>query len=246
MSDRTLRLGVIDPEVLGTYGDTGNALVLAHRARARGYDAEIIHIHLDQAIPADLDLYIMGGGEDTAQALAADHLRRSPAFLSALRGGRPLLAICASLQILGVSYTDATGRTVAGAELLDIVTTPQGHRSIGELVSDPLVDGLTEPLTGFENHGGATRLGPDARPLGAVRAGAGNGVDTDGHAVDGAVQEGIIATYMHGPALARNPQLADLLLARAAGVDVASLTPLSIPLVDALRHERLEAARVGR
>ena len=32
MSASTLRIGVLMPEVLGTYGDSGNALILAERA----------------------------------------------------------------------------------------------------------------------------------------------------------------------------------------------------------------------
>jgi CobQ-like glutamine amidotransferase family enzyme len=44
---------------------------------------------------------------------------------------------------------------------------------------------------------------------------------------------------MHGPALARNPELADLLLARVLGVD--ELPPLHLPEVDQLRRERLRA-----
>jgi CobQ-like glutamine amidotransferase family enzyme len=53
---------------------------------------------------------------------------------------------------------------------------------------------------------------------------------------------------MHGPVLARNPQLADLLLARATGQSVAELPPLdgdfAIQLdaeVEQLRAERLKA-----
>lgn len=47
----------------------------------------------------------------------------------------------------------------------------------------------------------------------------------------------MIATYMHGPCLARNPQLADLLL----GSVVGELPPLPMPEVDLLRRERLAA-----
>ena len=56
---------------------------------------------------------------------------------------------------------------------------------------------------------------------------------------EGAVQGSVIATYMHGPALARNPQLADLLLAKAMGKTLAELEPLDIPAVTQLRAERL-------
>jgi CobQ-like glutamine amidotransferase family enzyme len=69
-----------------------------------------------------------------------------------------------------------------------------------------------------------------------VVRGAGNRL---GDGVDGAVQGSVVATYLHGPCLARNPQLADLLLARVTG----PLSPLELPEVDQLRHERLAAPR---
>ncbi len=45
--------------------------------------------------------------------------------------------------------------------------------------------------------------------------GVGNGV---GDGLEGVTQGSVIGTYMHGPVLARNPELADLLLKRALGV----------------------------
>ncbi|MDC4232261.1 glutamine amidotransferase [Actinomyces sp. B33] len=244
MNDSTLAIGVLLPEVLGTYGDTGNALVLAERARRRGIDATIVRVGLSDPIPHGLDLYTLGGGEDAAQAVAADKLGSDPGLVRALDADRPLLAICASLQILGHWYRDASGERVSGLGALDITTSPRGARIIGELVIDPLIDGLDDPLTGFENHGGATTLGPGARPLGRVLSGVGNGAPEgpgDGAVpVDGVVQGPIIATYMHGPVLARNPHLADLLLSRAVGADLA---PLDVPGVAALRAERLAAAQ---
>lgn len=59
-------------------------------------------------------------------------------------------------------------------------------------------------------------------------------------ASEGAVQGSVIATYMHGPVLARNPQLADLLLAHALGIALADLEPLEIAVIDRLRLERLK------
>ncbi|WP_022867412.1 type 1 glutamine amidotransferase [Schaalia vaccimaxillae] len=243
MSESTLSIGVLMPEVLGTYGDTGNAIVLKERACRRGIQAEIVQVGLNDAIPEGLDLYSLGGGEDTAQAVAAQKLRADSGLVKAVEAGRPLLAICASLQVLGHWYRDATGQRVEGLGILDITTDPQGQRAIGELATEPLIKGLTQPLTGFENHGGGTLLGPEAQPLGRVIAGVGNGTPKGAtpvaQAIDGAVQGSIIATYMHGPVLARNPELADLLLARATGMELA---PLNVPGVAELREERLGAA----
>ena len=243
MSLSTLRIGVLMPEVLGTYGDSGNALILAERARRRGIDAEVVHVGLTEEIPDSLDIYTLGGGEDTAQALAADKFRRTSGLARALDAGRPLLAICASLQVLGHWYEDARGARVPGMGVLDITTEPQGHRAIGELVCEPVLEGLT----GFENHGGGTVLGPDAAPLGRVLSGVGNGTPrgatTPEVRYDGAVQGSIIATYMHGPALARNPELADLLLQRTTG---SALAPLEVPGVAQLRAERLRIVHEAR
>lgn len=251
MSASQLGIGLILPEVLGTYGDSGNAEVLAARARWHGIDAHVTTVHLNDSIPQDLDIYLIGGGEDTAQALASEHLRSHRGLHRAVDSGGVVLAICAGMQVLGSWYTDASGKRVGGADLLDLTTVPQGHRSIGELVTEPAVEGLTGLLTGFENHGGATVLGAAARPLGQVLRGHGNAGVPGGQPsrVDGCVQGSVFATYMHGPVLARNPQFADLLLGCATGLDFLSAEDapcLSLSrtdqLVETLRSERLSAA----
>ncbi len=90
-------------------------------------------------------------------------------------------------------------------------------------------------LTGFENHQGVTHIGPGARPLARVALGVGNGDGTEG-----AYAGNVLGTYLHGPALARNPGLADLLLSWVAG----PLPPLEAAAEDwarRLRAERLAA-----
>lgn len=242
-----LTIGLVLPDVLGTYGDDGNALVLRERARLRGFDAHIERFLLHDDIPATCDIYTLGGGEDAAQLIAAARLSASPGLQAAAADGRPVFAVCAGLQVLGHTFR-AHGEEVEGVGLLDITTSPLDTRATGELLSEPTRAGitaeLTETLTGFENHMGATVLGPEAEALGVVTRGVGNGVgvagSTDEELVDGVVQGSVIATYMHGPVLARNPELADLLLARALGVDPAELTPLELDAVDKLRAERLK------
>lgn len=245
-TESTVRIGLVLPDVMGTYGDDGNSLVLRQRLRWRGYDAEIVRITLEDEVPDSCDLYTVGGGEDAAQKLASRHLSASPGLQRAVERGAPVLAICAGMQVFGEWFVVSDGSRAPGLGLLDVTTTPQASRSIGELVVTPQVAGLTQPLTGFENHMGATVLGPDATPLGRVTSGVGNGVPAGqqvpaGGLVEGVVQGSIIATYMHGPALARNPELADLLLCRALGVD--SLPPVEVPAVAQLRRERIAAAR---
>ncbi|MBV9513387.1 MAG: type 1 glutamine amidotransferase [Mycobacteriaceae bacterium] len=229
-----MRIGLVLPDVMGTYGDGGNAVVLRQRLLLRGIAASIVPVTLSDPVPSSLDLYTLGGAEDYAQRLATRHLLRYPGLQDAASRGAPVLAICAAIQVLGHWYETSAGERVSGVGLLDLVTAPQRVRTIGELVSRPLVDGLSEILTGFENHRGGTVLGSSARPLGAVTKGAGNRA---GDGFDGAVQGSVVATYMHGPCLARNPALADLLLTRVVG----PMPPLELDEVALLRRERLRA-----
>ncbi|QKT05995.1 glutamine amidotransferase [Gordonia sp. X0973] len=238
MSESVLRIGLVLPDVMGTYGDGGNALILRQRARMCGIEAEIVEITLDDDVPDSLDVYTLGGAEDFAQRLATRHLTEHPGMQRAAQAGRPVLAICAAIQVLGHWYETAAGEKVDGIGMFDLTTSPGPARAIGELVTDPLVAGLSQPLSGFENHRGITVLGSDAQPLAKVRHGVGNGTPEK---VEGIVQGSVIGTYMHGPLLARNPELADHLLKRALGVE--ELAPLNLPEVDQLRKERLAAAR---
>jgi CobQ-like glutamine amidotransferase family enzyme len=233
-SSSTVRIGLVLPDVMGTYGDGGNAVVLRHRLLLRDIAAEIVEITLADPVPESLDLYTLGGAEDYAQRLATRHLIKHPGLQRAAERGAPVLAICAAVQVLGHWYETSAGERVDGVGLLDLTTSPQSARTIGELVTAPLLTGLTAPLTGFENHRGGTVLGSAASPLGTVKKGAGNRL---GDGVDGAVQGSVFATYMHGPCLARNPEFADLLLGRVVG----KLVPLDLPEVDLLRRERLRA-----
>jgi CobQ-like glutamine amidotransferase family enzyme len=236
VSESAVRIGLLLPDVMGTYGDSGNAIVLRQRLRLRGIDAEVVEVTLNDPVPAELDLYTLGGAEDYAQRLATRHLLRYPGLQQAAARGAPVLAICAAIQVLGHWYETSSGERVDGVALLDVTTSPQDKRTIGEVVSQPLLAGLSQRLTGFENHRGGTVLGTDARPLAKVVSGAGNRA---GDGVDGAVQGSVVATYLHGPCLARNPELADHLLTQVVG----ELAPLEIDEVEQLRRERLAAAR---
>lgn len=210
MSDSRLRIIVIHPELLGTYGDGGNALVLAHRAKARGIQSEILQISHEEIIPDSGDIYLIGGGEDRAQTTSAEALIKNRASLSrALNNGARIFAVCAGFQLLGEEFPGSDGM-VKGVELLPITSRPAApheKRIVGEIAVQSDLLGVL--LTGFENHRGRTIL-RGVPPLGFTKLGVGNG--DEGVAVDGAIYEGIVATYMHGPALARNPELADYLL----------------------------------
>lgn len=231
MSSRTsdLTLVVVYPELLDLYADRGNALALRHRAALHGLGADILDVHPDDAIPSGGDFYLLGGAEDVAMTAAVELLRSQPGLARAVARGAPVLGVCGGFQLLGASFVGPDGTILAGLGHLDIASRrlPKS-RAVGEvLVSSSYVG----ELQGFENHRGDARLGADATPLGTIVQGIGNG---DGR-TEGAVQGALIGTYLHGPILARNPALTDLILSRATGRE---LSPVDDPLVEELRTER--------
>jgi CobQ-like glutamine amidotransferase family enzyme len=229
-----VRVALLFPTVLGTYGDGGNATVLVQRLRWRGIAADTVSVGIDEEVPAEVDLYVLGGGEDSAQTLAVSRLRNG-VLARAAEVGKPIFAVCAGFQILGETFLDGRGDVHAGLGLIDCRTDRlPGSRAVGELLGE-FADTSVGTVTGYENHGGRTVLGPDARPFATVRTGVGNG----DAAVDGAIQGSIVATYLHGPALARNPALADHLLTSVCG----ALSPLDDSEETALRAERLGSLR---
>ena len=237
MPPEPVSIALLYPELLGTYGDGGNALVLAQRLRWRGIPAEIVDVTAGESVPVSCQLYLMGGGEDGPQALAVRDLRASRALQRSVESGATVLAICAGYQILGRQFVGPGGRPHAGLGLLDCSTDRgRGPRRVGELVVEPRPDLGVPTLTGYENHAGITSLGPDARPLGHVLVGHGN---DGGDGTEGVVSGHVVGTYLHGPVLARNPALADVLLSWVVG----PLEPLDDPEVDALREERIGTAR---
>ena len=215
---RSIDIVVVHPELMGTYGDGGNAEVLAHRARLAGAEASILLVAHTDPLPDDADVYCIGGGEDVAQIACVSALRGRDAqtLAAAMARGAQVLAICAGLQILGDVFPGSQGEPVEGLSLIPVTTHRGAERLIGEIAMTSAITGTT--LTGFENHRGVTELRAGASPLGVMTLGNGNGIA----GVDGIVTDHVIGTYMHGPALARNPELADIILSRV-GVDTAGI-----------------------
>jgi hypothetical protein len=225
-------------DLLGTYGDQGNAEVLMHRARARNLDVELIDVAPGQQVAVSGDIYLIGGGEDGPQAAALEMLRADGGLNRAVDSGAAVLAVCAGFQLIGSSLPSADGHTIDGLGLVDAHTIyTDDPRCVGELFVTPADDESAPLLTGFENHQGRTRLGAGTQPLGWVVSGYGNGMAMDGSDAripEGVVNGRVIGTYMHGPVLARNPQLADQILSSVAG----TLTPFIDELANDFAAER--------
>jgi CobQ-like glutamine amidotransferase family enzyme len=214
---------VLYPDLLGTYGDGGNGLAVLERARRRGIEATLTHVGLNDEVP-DADLYLMGGGEDGPQRLAADLLRKS-SFVARVHDGAHVVAVCAGLQILGMTFCVEGDDEYEGLGLVDVITSRGERRSVGELATRV----GSQLLVGFENHGGRTTLLGGVTPLGTVVRGRGNDAKSDGYRT-----KNIWATYAHGPVLAMNPWFCDEVLASVVGQELEPLATAA----DRLYEER--------
>jgi len=238
---RPVRIVSIYPTLLGTYGDGGNVAALNHIAGLHNLAVDILTISPGMVVPDDADIYVMGGGEDTAQVAAANALRASGALTRAVDNGASVLAICAGYQLLGHEFPDADGNASPGLGLLDVYTDRLPQRAVGELAAQPItaaMETINQMLTGYENHGGATHLGAGVTPLALVTSGVGNGDGTEG-----AITGRVIGTYLHGPCLVRNPLLAETLLGWAIGEKLDSIVEEA---VEELRRERLGSVTMSK
>ncbi len=213
----SVRLCHLYPREMNIYADRGNLAVLARRLAWRNITLDITPSFMGEPLAdTNFDLIYMGGGQDNDQAIIARDLlaNKAGAVREALAGQAAGLFVCGGYQLAGKTYHTQQHGQLDGLGVLDITTTAGASRLIGDIVVE--VDGLGTgqqlrgtQIVGYENHLGRTHLGPDAEPLGKVIHGHGNnGSDR----TEGAVRDHIIGTYLHGPLLPRNPQLADLIL----------------------------------
>lgn len=251
-----LTFGWLYPELMSTYGDRGNIIVLQKRCEWREIDAEIKKLDLGFKIE-DLracDILFMGGAQDKQQQIVVEDLiKKRTELKKMIEDGLPGLYICGAYQFLGKYYKEAGGTVIKGLEILDLYTENPGHdakRLIGNVVVE--VDSslfivnsnkarstmnhelITNNLIGFENHGGRTYPGKNVKPFGKVIKGFGNNGEDS---TEGVVYKNTFGTYLHGPILPKNPQFADLLIKLALEKKYGDSPTISLsPLDDSLEN----------
>lgn len=264
-----LSIGYLYPTVMSQYGDRGNVITVLERCRRRGIEAEVRALEVgDPVNPDQVDLLLVGGGADTHQQLIWEDLVavKGEGLRRAVDEGAAAFAVCAGYQLWGHYYRTARGQELPGLGIfdahtvhraaqtgtkLDSVTEAGSVRAVGNLVVEWQADGAEagpggDPpvLVGFENHGGRTYLHPGAQPLGKVLTGGGNNSE-DGW--EGCCHHNAIGTYLHGPALPKNPHLADHLISAALRRRYGEVTldPLDDGPEDAA-HDRAVARALTR
>lgn len=213
---KTIKLLHMYPNVLDLYGDSGNVEVLKYRCAQRGIELEV-HQHLmdkpDDIDFASMDIIYLGGGADYEQQLLAEDLMGcKDRVKAAYDAGVFLLMICGGYQLLGQYYKDSNGEKIPGLGLFTYHTEAsrnKRNRCIGNIVVETSLLGEPYKVIGFENHGGQTT--DVAAPFGKVLCGNGNCWSSE---TEGYCEERVIATYLHGPLLSKNPKLADYVISK--------------------------------
>jgi CobQ-like glutamine amidotransferase family enzyme len=210
-SKGSLRILQLYPREMNIYGDYGNVLVLKQRLAWRGYGAEILEHNAGDALPGDIDIIIGGGGQDSGQVVIQDDLQGiAPRLREMAEDGTPMLLICGLYQLFGNEFRTHDGTVIPGIGVLDLETRGGTERLIGNVVARSEEFG---EIHGYENHSGQTYLGNGLKPLATVVKGAGNNAE-EKH--EGARYRNIVASYLHGSLLPKNPAIADFLLRTAA------------------------------
>ena len=183
------------PNMLDLYGDSGNVEVLSYRCKMRGIELEVSkHLIGDKETDfTQYDIIYLGGGADFEQQILADDLVScKDSIMEAYKAGTFFLMICGGYQLMGQYYKDSNGEKVPGLGLFDYYTVASTDKY---------------KVIGFENHGGQTTNVKS--PFGKVLSGNGNEFESS---TEGYMEKSVIATYLHGPLLSKNPKVSDYVI----------------------------------
>ncbi len=222
----TVKILHLYPDLLNLYGDKGNIECMRRRLEWRGIDAEVVTYTCDDSgfDLSDVDIVFIGGGSDREQKIVCHRLLEHKNELKDyVENNGVLVAVCGGYQLLG-KYYKLEEETIEGLDILDIYTEQGKKRLIGNIVLE--ADFTDEKIVGFENHGGRTYIG-NHTPLGRVLYGFGN---DEKAGVEGVIYKNVVATYLHGPLLPKNPALCDYILTNAVrgkNPEIKELSPLN-------------------
>lgn len=208
-----LRIAHLYGNLMNTYGDNGNILMLKYVAEKLGAHVTVDIVSLkDRFDPEVYDIAFFGGGQDYEQTIVSEDLPDKKEDLERfIDEDGVVLAICGGFQLLGQYYIEASGKRIEGLGIMGHYTLNQeNNRYIGDIKIHN--EEFNETYYGFENHQGRTFLAEDEKPLGKVVYGNGNNKE-DG--CEGVHYKNVFGSYFHGPILSRNANLAYRLVTTA-------------------------------
>ena len=211
---KELKILYLYPDMLELYGDYGNIQVLKYRMEKRGINCIIDRYSIGDAQPnfSEYDIVFAGGGADNEQSiLAEDLIKYKENIKTAVQNGVFFLLICGAYQLFGKYYKGVDGNIIPGLDVFPYYTEAiedRKKRCIGNIVLEvELEKGKPTKVIGFENHGGQTFNA--VSPFGKVLHGNGNKFGDD---KEGFFLGNVIATYLHGPLLSKNPEVSDYII----------------------------------
>lgn len=238
MSEKHLKIVQLYPRDMNIYGDWGNTLSLARRAKAHGFSVEVVDYNPGDIFPEDGDIFVGGGGQDSGQSVIQDDLlARAETLRQLAADGTPMLVICGLYQLFGKEFKTVSGQRLQGIGIFDAHTVGGEERLIGNIVEESAEFGT---VVGFENHSGLTYLAGDTKPLATVTKGDGNNKTDTG---EGARAHNVVGTYLHGSLLPKNPAISDFLIKQAALKKYGEFVPADI---DDSLIEKARASAIAR
>lgn len=234
---KTIKILHMYADMLDLYGDSGNMEILKYRCKMRGIECQTDKYSIDSEMPdfSSYDMIYIGGGADLEQQhISADLLKCRDGIVKAYNEGVFLFLICGGYQLMGRYYRDADGNDIPGLGLFDYFTIAPSSRKmrcIGNIVIRTDIAGKPVEVVGFENHGGQTQ--GVKTPFGEVLYGNGNCSKSQS---EGYFEKNVIATYLHGPLLAKNPEISDYMISYCVNRSATESVALSA-LDDSLENE---------
>lgn len=236
---RALTVATLFPLATVAAADEANAAALVRRGAARDLTVETVTVDRADSF-VEADVYLVGGtGRGGVGALV--EALTSTDLAARVADGAVLLAVDAGLDAVARSWVDASGARHQGLGLAPVTVHPASE-STGTVVTRPDASLDLPALIGWEANDLRTVREDGARPLFTLEVGAGNRTGEPGGAAEGVLAGSVLGTRLHGPLLALNPELADLVLARATGRD-EPWPALESASVERARRERIAEAR---
>ncbi len=275
MTNHSLKIGWLYPDLMSTYGDRGNIIVLQKRCEWRGIKTEIINIDQETS-DSDLksvDILFGGGAQDREQHIVIEDLQKKKKQIKDLiENNIPSLFVCGSPQLLGKYYEPEKGKKIEGLGIFDITSTHPGEntkRLVGDVIARICWENFkTEVIASKAKQSFKTEIATspttprnDTIIVGFENHGGrtvlgtsakpfakilkGNG-NNGSDGTEGVVYKNAIGSYFHGPLLTKNPEISDWLIKKALELKYNRTVELS-PLDDNLsqKAKSVIAKRLG-
>lgn len=198
-------------DLLELYSDVGNIKVMESILKDNDIDVLIDKVSIGDDVDFSLyDFIFIGGGSDFNQNILSEDLFSKRELLEkALHDKTFILTICGGYQMFGKYYKDYFGNKIKCLDIFEYYTE-SGDRCVGNLKIKPNESmNISDNIIGFENHGGHTKGILKGQEFGTVVNGYGNNGDKE---LEGYMDDFFIGTYMHGPLLPKNPEIAKYII----------------------------------